>query len=234
MPGNMPTPGYRAISKSCRLSQKNGVSPLLFMAAFGVVALDNKSYIMDEVEYSAGISNFYDSAFPDSTLLESFYGQYLLVFVAGANFLSDIFATCISDYTGAAFYYGPAATSNVPITNAADLTAANNFINPKDIDLVTGYNSLLARCDEPAIWSNLMNVRMIASLQNPTFVGQNLLGWNGNPSNPYNKVSQTFLIPPGYKYLVLLPVIGLWSNQALGASTYVYNASFRCSLNLAV
>lgn len=229
MPGNMPTPGYRAISKSSRYSNAaSGVSGL----AMGVVSLDNKSYVMDEIEYAGGVSNYYDTSFPAHTLWESYYGLYLLVFVAGPNLLSDIFQSSISNYTGCAFYSGPSAATNFPIANAADLLVANNYINPKDIDFVTGYNSLVARLDEPTIWQSLANTRIIASLHIPLFAGQNLTGWIGNTGNQYNKVSQTFVIPPGYKYLVTLPVIGLWTNQTLGAADLVYNGSFRCSLNL--
>jgi len=234
MPGNMPTPGYRAISKSSRFSQTATVAPTTFGLALGVVSLDNKSYVMSDIEYSGGISNFYDASFPDSTLWESYYGLYLLVFVAGPNFLSDIFSSCISDYTGCSFYTGPSASTHLNIANSSDLIAANLSINPKDVDFVTGYNSFVARMDEPGIWQSLINTRMITSLQIPIFAGQSITGWGGSPTNPYNKVSQTFVIPPGYKYLVTLPTIGLWNNQTLGAATYDYNASFRCSLDLAV
>lgn len=224
-----PQPGYRAISKSSRFSTAlSGVYGL----AMGVVSLDNKSYVMDDIEYAGGVSNFYDTSFPANTLWESYYGVYLLVFVAGPNLLSDIFQSSISNYTGCAFYSGPSAATNFPIANAADLLSANQYINPKDIDFVTGYNSLVARLDEPTIWQSLANTRIIASLHIPLFAGQNLTGWIGNTGNQYNKVSQTFVIPPGYKYLVTLPVIGLWTNQTLGAADLVYNGSFRCSLNL--
>ena len=232
MPGNTPTPGYRAISKSSRFSQSNGTPPAFFIAAPGIVSIDNRPYVMSEVEYSAGLSNFYDASFPETTLLESYYGLYLLIFVAGPNFLSDVFSSCISDYTNCRFYPGPSAATNIPIANAAALQNANASINPKDIDIVTGYNSLKARMDEPQIWQNLMNVRMVASFHIPIFAGQNILAWNANPTNPYNKVSQKFVIPAGYKYLVTMPTLGLWTNQTLGASTYLYNASFRCSLEL--
>lgn len=234
MPGNVPTPGYRAISKSCRLGQKSQVAPVYFTAAMGVISLDNRSYVMDDIEYCGGLSNYYDTAFPNSTLWESYYGLYLLAFVAGPNLLSDLFSSCISDYALCQFFTGPAGDTVTNISNSTDLLAANNVINPKDVDLVTGYNTLAAHMNEPTIWQNLLNTRLIASFHIPIFAGQNISGWVGNTSNDYSKVSQKFVIPPGYKYLVFLPTVGLWNNQVLGASAYEYNASVRCSLNLAV
>lgn len=231
MPGNTPSPGYRAISKSSRLGQKSGVAPPYFTASMGVVSLDNRSFIMSDIEYSGGISNYYDNAFPNSTLWESYNGLYLLVFVAGKDLLSDLFSSCISNYSGPVqFFTGPAGDSVINISDQSELIAANSQIRPKDIDFVTGYNTLAANMDEPQIWQNLLNTRIIASFHIPIFAGQNVLGWNFHST--YNKVSQKFVIPPGYKYLVTLPVVGLWNNQVLGASTYEYNAAFRCSLEL--
>lgn len=228
MPGNVPTPGYRAISKSCRLGQKSGVAPVYFTAAMGVVSLDNRSYVMDDIEYCGGLSNYYETSFPNGTLWESYYGLYLLAFVAGPNLLSDLFSSCISDYTLCQFFTGPAGDTVTNISNSTDLLAANKVINPKDVDFVTGYNTLAARMNEPTIWQNLLNTRLIASFHIPIFSDGSMI-----TSNDYSKVSQKFVIPPGYKYLVFLPTVGLWNNQILGASTYEYNASVRCSLNLA-
>jgi hypothetical protein len=226
----MPTPGYRAISKSSRFGNGSATPPNAYQVAMGITSLDNRSYVMSEIEYTGGVSNFYDPAFYLDTLLESYYGLYLLCFVAGPNLLSDLFAGCINSYSNCFFYPGPNVGSPVTITNATDLLNANLTINPKDIDLVTGVNMFQADLVETSFYSSLANMRMIASFHIPVFSGQNVTGWNLN-QNSFQKVSQKYTIPPGYKYLVTLPINGL-TGFALGPSQYVYNGSFRCSLEL--
>lgn len=226
MPGNMPTPGYRAISKSSRFSSTGGgVAPVTVTFAPGIVSLDNRSYVMDNIEY-AGNACYPIAGSP--VFIETRFGVYLNIGVAGPDFLYDVFDSVISDYTAAQF--SPQVGTNVPLASSADLLTSSKLINPKDFDFITGYNQVFALMNQPQLWAALLNIRLVASYHIPVFT---IAAGTVQPVQPcqFAKVSQKVLLPPGYKYLITFPSIGMYGGQSL-LDTFYYNAAFRCTLEL--